>query len=119
MKWKTILMVSVLLILSLNGISFAAGQAASSEKEFTGESRGSDGVGRVFWIRSAEGKEVLTFICDDKSLLISNDGKKAFSEISSKEFINLFKTNERVTVRYVGKNGKKLIKTIGPSATAK
>ena len=71
---KTILMVSVLLILPLNGFSFAGekkattGQAASSEKEFTGESRGGDGVGRVFWIRSVEGKEELTFTCDDKSV---------------------------------------------------
>jgi len=67
MKRKTILMVSVILILSLNGFSFATekkpstGKAASSEKAFTGEIRGSDGVGRVFWIRSAEGKEELTF----------------------------------------------------------
>ena len=94
MKRKMILMVSVfvILILSLNGFSFAAekktstGKAASSEKEFTGGIRGSDGVGRVFWIRGAEGKEELTFTCDEKSLLINNKGKRSFSDIGSKEF---------------------------------
>jgi hypothetical protein len=125
MKWKTILMISVPLILSLSGLSFttenktSTGQATSPEKEFTGESRGGDRVGRVFWIRSAEGKEELTFICDDKSLLLSNKGKKAFSDISSKEFVDLFKTNEKVTIKYVEKNGKKLIKSIGPATTTK
>ncbi|OGP49989.1 MAG: hypothetical protein A2Y79_14850 [Deltaproteobacteria bacterium RBG_13_43_22] len=124
MKWKTILIISVLLILSLTGISFTAGKktsagpAVSSEKEYTGERRGVDGVGRVYWIRNAEGKE-LTFLCDDKSLLISKKGNKAFSEISPKEFIELFKLNEMVTVKYVEKNGKKLIKSIGPAAIAK
>jgi hypothetical protein len=125
MKRKTILMVSVILILSLNGFSFAAekktstGKAASSEKEFTGEIRGSDGVGRVFWIRGAEGKEELTFTCDGKSLLINNKGKKSFSDIGSKEFIGLFKMNEKVTVKYLEQNGKRLIKSIGPVSTAK
>ena len=124
MNWKTILIISVLLILSLNGISFSAekktsaGPVVSSEKEFTGERRGADGVGRVYLLRNAEGKE-LTFICDDKSLLINHKGKKAFSEISSKEFIELFKLNEMVTVKYVEKNGQKLIKSIGPAAIAK
>jgi hypothetical protein len=124
MKWKTILIISVLLILSLNGISFtaekktSAGPAVSSEKEFTGERRGADGVGRVYLIRNAEGKE-WTFLCDDKSLLINNKGKKAFSEISAKEFIGLFKLNEIVTIKYVEKDGKKLIKSIGPAAIAK
>ena len=122
MKWKIILMVSVLSALWLGGMSLAAekkaakGQAASGEKVFTGESRGGDGVGRVFWIRAGEGQPDQTFTCDDKSLLITAKGQKAFSEISSKEFIELFKTNERVTVKYVEKNGKKWVKTIG-SAT--
>ena len=124
MKRKTILIISVLLILTLISLSWAAekkksvGLAVSSEKEFTGERRGADGIGRVYWIRNTEGKE-LSFLCDDKSLLISNKGKKAFSEISSKEFIELFKLNEMVTVKYVEKNGKKWIKSIGPAATAK
>jgi hypothetical protein len=89
-----------------------------SEQEFTGERRGADGVGRVYWIRNAEGEE-LTFICDGHSLLISNKGQKVFSEISAKEFVELFKLNEMVTVKYVEKNGKKLVNSIGPAAIAK
>jgi hypothetical protein len=125
MKRKTILMVSIILIFSLNGFSFAAekktsaGKGASSEKEFTGEIRGSDGVGRVFWIRRGEGKEEITFTCDEKSLLINNKGEKSFSDIGSKEFIDLFKINEKVTVKYLEQNGKRLIKSIGAVSTAK
>lgn len=113
MKWKVILMVSVLSVLWLSGISLAA------EKVFTGESRGGDGVGRVFWIRVGEGQPDQTFTCDDKSLLITAKGQRAFSEISSKEFIELFKTNEKVTVKYVEKSGKKWVKTIGPATLFK
>jgi hypothetical protein len=42
-----------------------------------------------------------------------------FSEISAKEFVELFKLNEMVTVKYVEKNGKKLVNSIGPAAIAK
>ena len=119
---KKIVLFSLVSILSLTGFSFAAeikgakGQSVASEKEFIGESRGGDGVGRVFWIRSGEGKKEETFTCDDKSLLVTSKGQRAFSEISSKEFIELFKTNEKVKVKYVEKAGKKLVKSIGPAA---
>lgn len=120
MKIKTILALSVLLMLSLAVLSFAAEKKSTpATKEFTGESRGADGVGRVFWIRKADGEPDQTFQCDEKSLLVTKEGKKPFSGISSKEFIDLFRINEKVTVKYVDKGEKKLVKMIGPAEAMK
>lgn len=116
---------AMLVLIGVAGLSFAAGkedltkQGGASEKVFIGEFRGGDGVGRVFWIRAGEGQPDQTFYCDDKSQLITAKGPMVFSKIGSKEFIELFKTNEKLRVNYLERGGKKWVITIGPGAVKK
>ena len=107
MKKAIAIIVSVLFILSMAGLSFAAEKKAPAKvKQVTGEVAAVDAKANTLTVKGKKGDVTLT--ADDKTSVKVGKDKKSLADV---------KAGDKVTAKYAEMDGKNVAKSIVVSAT--